>query len=285
MQVRWFGIDPPGDGLKAPAVAWPTMDLGIDGRVALVTGASQGIGHACAEALAEAGCAIALNARGEDRLEAAADELRKTGAEVVPVPGDVGDAEDVEAIVDRTRREIGDPGILVANAGGPPPGSFRETSDADWQAGFELTLMSFVRLARAVVDAMQEQGWGRIVAITSRSVKEPIDRLVLSNSLRLAVVGAMKTLSREVAGDGVTVNSVAPGSTATDRILDLAEDRADRAGVPADEMADRMRDAIPVGRFAKPREIGDVVAFLCSERAAFLTGQVVPVDGGSQRGY
>lgn len=261
------------------------MDLGVDGRIALVTAASQGIGYACAEALAEAGCSVALNARGKDRLEEAADQLRDLGAEVVPVPGDVGDADDVEAIVDRTRQELGDPGILVANAGGPPPGSFQETDDRDWQAGFELTVMSAVRLSRAVLDGMQDRGWGRIVAITSRSVKEPIERLVLSNSLRLAVVGAMKTLSREVAGDGITVNSVAPGSTATDRIFDLAEDRADQAGVEPDEMADRMREQIPVGRFAKPREIGDAVAFLCSERAAFLTGQVVPVDGGSQRGY
>lgn len=261
------------------------MELGIDGRVALVTGASQGIGYACAESLARAGCRVAINARGKDRLEDAAETLSELGTQVVPVTGDVSDADDVEAIVDRTRGEIGDPDILVANAGGPPPGTFQEIDDARWQAGFELTVMSAVRLTRAVLDAMQEQGWGRIVYITSRSVKEPIDRLVLSNSLRLAVVGAMKTLSREVADDGITVNSVAPGSTATDRIFDLAEDRAEQAGVDPEEMADRMREEIPVGRFAKPHEIGDAVAFLASERAAMVTGQVLPVDGGSQRGY
>lgn len=278
---QWFGPD----GLKTRRTAGPTMELGIDGRTALVTGASQGIGYACAESLARAGCRVAVNARGKDRLEDAADALGDLGPEVVPVTGDVSDADDVEAIVDRARRELGDPDILVANAGGPPPGTFREIDDARWQAGFELTVMSAVRLTRAVLDPMQEQGWGRIVYVTSRSVKEPIDRLVLSNSLRLAVVGTMKTLSREVAGDGITVNSVAPGSTATDRIFDLAKDRAEQAGVDADEMADRMRDEIPVGRFAKPREIGDAVAFLASERAAMLTGQVLPVDGGSQRGY
>lgn len=256
------------------------MDLHLEGRTALVTGASRGIGFACADALAQAGLDVALNARGKDALEEAAGRLRDHGVEVVPVPGDVSDAEDVDGLLSRTRRELGDPDVLVANAGGPPPGSFDEVDDEDWQDGFELTVMSAVRLSRGVLAAMREEGWGRLIYITSSSTQKPIDNLVLSNSLRRSVVGLCETLAQEAAADGVTANCVAPGSTATERIHDLARDRAERKGVSVEEMERRMQAQIPVGRYAEPSEIGATVAFLASEQAAYITGQTLLVDGG-----
>lgn len=260
------------------------MDLGIDGRTALVSASSEGIGHAAARRLARAGCRVAINGRSKDRLEAAAEDLRQDGADVVPVQADVSTADGVEHLLSTTREQLDDPDILVANAGGPPPGAFDQTDDGDWYDGFDLTVMSAVRLTRGVLAAMQETGWGRIVYVTSASVEHPIENLVLSNSLRRAVVGMAKTVAVEAGPHGVTVNCVAPGSTATDRIYDLARDRAERAGVPEDEMVQRMEDAIPVGRFADPGEVGAAVAFLCSAPAASITGRVLAVDGGRLEG-
>lgn len=245
------------------------MDLGIDDRTALVTGASRGIGFACAEALAEAGCRIAVNAREAGPLEEAADDLEAAGSPAVAtVPGDVSRGGDVEEILAGTRDELGDPDILVANAGGPPPGRIDDLDDGDWQAGFELTLMSAVRLTRGALPAMREQGWGRVAYVTSVSVLEPIPNLLLSNSLRMAVTGMMKTVSQEAAGDGVTLNCVAPGYTATERLSELGRD------------LDELADEIPRGRLAEPREVGEAVAWVCSEPADYVTGQTLAVEGG-----
>lgn len=245
------------------------MDLGIADRTALVTGASRGIGYACAEALAEAGCRIAVNAREAGPLEKAAADLEAAGAPAaVPVPGDVSEAGGVEGILETTREELGDPDVLVANAGGPPPGSIDDLDDGDWQAGFELTLMSAVRLTREALPAMRDQGWGRVAYVTSVSVLEPIPNLLLSNSLRMAVTGMMKTVSQEAAGDGVTLNCVAPGYTATERLEELGRD------------LDELADEIPRNRLAEPREIGDAVAWVCSQRADYITGQTLAVEGG-----
>lgn len=281
----------------------PSMDLDIAGRTALVAASTEGIGFACAKALASAGCHVAVNGRRKEPLEAAAEELREIAADagadagagagagdspdvaaVTAVQADVSDADDVQRLVQTVRRELADPDILVVNAGGPPPGGFADVTDEDWMAAVDLTLMSAVRLTRAVLPAMREQGWGRIVYVTSTSVQETIPGLVLSNSLRRAVVGMAMTLSREVAGDGVTVNCLAPGSTDTERIHDLARDRAERAGVAVEAMEELMQAEIPVGRYADPGEMGDAVAFLCSERAAYVTGHVLPVEGGRLRG-
>jgi 3-oxoacyl-[acyl-carrier protein] reductase len=249
------------------------MNLGIDDRTALVTGASRGIGYACAEALAEAGCRVAVNARNGGPLEEAAADLEDAGApEAVAVPGDLAEAGAIDDILAATRENLGDPDILVANAGGPPPGGIDDLDDGDWLEGVDLTLMSAVRLTRQALPAMRDEGWGRIAYVTSVSVLEPIPNLLLSNSLRMAVTGMMKTVSQEAADDGVTLNCVAPGYTATERLEELGRDLDDLA------------DEIPRGRLAEPREVGDAVAWLCSERGDYITGQTLAVEGGRIKG-
>lgn len=250
----------------------PAMDLGLEDRVALVTGGSRGIGFAAARALAEAGCRVAVNARGEERLSEAVEELRDAGApEAVGVTADVATAEGVARVLEETRHQLDHPEVLVANCGGPPKGGLFTLTDEDWVAGFERTLMSAVRLARGAVPAMRERGWGRVVNVTSVSVLEPIPNLLLSNSLRMAVTGMAKTLSQEVAGDGVTVNNVAPGYTATERLSELGRD------------LDDLVEGIPAGRLAEPREVGDAIAWLCSGNAGYVTGQTLAVEGGRVR--
>ncbi len=259
-------------GFNWGPVPHPTMDLGLEDRVALVTGGSRGIGFAAATELAEAGCRLAVNARGEEKLREAVAALETAGApEAVAVPGDVATAEGVTDVLEATRDQVGDPEVLVANCGGPPKGDLFSLSDGEWSAGVERTLMSAVRLARGAVPAMRERGWGRVVNVTSVSVLEPIPNLLLSNSLRMAVTGMAKTLSQQVAGDGVTVNNVAPGYTATERLAELGRD------------LDELTEEIPAGRLAEPREVGSAVAWLCSEAAAYVTGQTLAVEGGRIR--
>lgn len=258
------------------------MDLGIRGRVALVGGASRGLGRAVAEALADAGCRLAICARGQGGLQEAAEALsRKT--EVLAVPTDLSKKADVEKLVGAVLERYGHVDILVNNAGGPPPGGFFDMTDEHWYAAFDLTFMSAWRLTRAFIDGMRERKWGRIINLTSISVKEPIDHLILSNAIRLALVGMAKTLAREVAADGITVNNIATGLHATERMQALIEDRARREGRPVDEVATTWIGAIPAGRMGNPRELADLVAFLASERAAFITGTTIQIDGGQIR--
>lgn len=247
------------------------MDLGIAGKNALVTGGSTGIGRAVAEALAAEGVRVGVNARGTNALAEVVAVISAAGGEAVALPGDVSSAAGVARLLDDMRAALGDPNIVVANAGGPPPGLPSEIEDDAWQEAYELTLMSAVRLARASLPAMREAGWGRIVNVTSLSVREPILNLTLSNAMRAGLTGFAKTLASEVAPHGVTVNGVAPGYTATARVEEL---------FPNEAAKDALVGRIPMGRMAEPAEVAATVAFLASVPAAYITGQTLLVDGG-----
>lgn len=242
------------------------MDLGIAGKVALVTGASRGLGFAAAAALTAEGCKVAICGRDEARIAAAAQAI---GAH--PVVADMSSPDGPDHAVDAASAGLGPIDILVANAGGPAPGGFMAVNDADWANAIEQNLMGTVRLMRAAVPSMSERGWGRIITITSRTVREAIDGLVLSNATRAGVAGAVRTLARELAKDGVTVNNVMPGSFATERLVELHGS--------LEAVAERGK-ASPMGRIGDPDELGAVVAFLASQHASYLTGASILVDGG-----
>lgn len=257
------------------------MDLGLKGKSALVTAASKGMGKACALGLAAEGARVAMCARTSSELTAAAAEVRdKTGAEVLAVPADVTRAEDVKALVGRARQAFGGIDILVTNAGGPPRGSFDELSDAQWHGAFDLSLLSVVRLVREVLPGMRERRWGRIVTIQSVSVKQPIPELVLSNAIRPGVAGLAKSLASELGKHNILVNTVCPGRIMTDRFLEGAR----RARVPTEEYLASQSADIPLARVGTPEEFASVVVFLASERASYVTGVTVQVDGGLVRG-
>ena len=260
------------------------MDLGLAGKPALVTGASAGIGHAIARSLAAEGARLAICSRDADRIGAAADRLREeTGAEVEPIAGDVSRAEEPARIVEEAVAKLGGLGVLVTNAGGPKSGNFPDVGEADFSAAIELTFRSVERLVRAAVPHLEKSGGGRIVNLTSITVKEPHDGLLLSNSLRPAVHGFAKSLSRQLARRGVTINCVCPGFTDTERLRDLAGAAAGRQGKTPDEIFAGWRANIPRGELGRPEEIADVVTFLCSERASYVNGVSLAVDGGESR--
>lgn len=257
------------------------MDLGLKGKVALVTAASQGIGLATAHSLAREGANLAICARSGAALHAAAGAIeREHGVKVQAIECDLLDAAAVDAMVKSVLAANKTVHVLVNNAGGPPPGPSGKLADADWQRAFELTLMSAVRVTTAVLPAMRRQKWGRIVNISSHSIKQPIADLMLSNSLRLAVAGWAKTLANEVAADNVLVNTVAPGWTRTDRVTRMLESRAQASGLTREQIESQLERAVPLGRIGRPEEIADVVTFLASERASLVTGSVLVVDGG-----
>jgi 3-oxoacyl-[acyl-carrier protein] reductase len=257
------------------------MDLGIAGRVALVSASSTGIGRAVALALAAEGCRVALCARRRGPLaEAAAAIERETRAEVLGITADVTVPADISRTVREVQGRFGPIDILVNNAGGPPPGGFDETSPEAWDEAFRLTLRSAVLLCREVVPGMKERRWGRVVNLASISVKQPIDGLILSNSIRAGVAGFGKTLATECAPYNVLVNTLCPGYILTERLTELAEVRAAKAGVSVEDMMSTMKSNVPVRRIGAPEEIASVAAFLCSERASYVTGTVLQVDGG-----
>jgi len=260
------------------------MDTGLKGKIALVCAASKGLGRAAAHALAREGARVAICARGAEALRAAADAIaRDTGADVFPIVADVAVAADTERVVAGTVAHFGGLDVLVTNAGGPKSAAFEALTDADWLAAVDLTLMSTVRLIRHAIPHLRARGGGRIVNITSVSVKQPIDNLVLSNALRAAVVGLAKTLSLELAKDGILVNSVAPGYTRTDRVLQLAQAGAEREGVTVDAILERQGKNAPLGRIGEPEELAALIVFLASARASYITGTTIQVDGGSTR--
>ncbi len=261
------------------------MDLGLEGKAALVTASSEGIGRACALELARNGAGVVVCARREDVLDKAREEIaEETGRQIAAISADLTSARDIDAVIERTVSEFGRIDVLVTNAGGPPSGKFMDFDDAAWTRAFELNLLSVVRLNRAVVPIMREGGGGSIVNLTSISVKEPLKGLVLSNAIRAAVVGLSKTLANELGADGIRVNTVCPGFTATERMTELFTARADREGKTYDEIADGIYATIPLGRFAEPADIARMVVYLASDAARYVTGVTVQVDGGFVKG-
>ena len=266
------------------------MDLGITGKVALVAAASKGFGRAVAAQLAAEGCRVAICARHRETLEQTAREIETQAkksnphADVLPVVADVSHPDDCRRFVEAATDKWGGVDILVTNTGGPTPGTFDSTDEPAWADAVQSTLMNVVRLVRLCAPFMKEREWGRIVNMTSISVKQPIDGLLLSNAIRLAVIGLAKTLATELGSYNILVNNVCPGSHLTDRLRELAEVRAQKNRTSADHELELMAEACPLNRLRQPEELASVVAFLCSQRASYVNGQSIVIDGGAYRG-
>jgi len=260
------------------------MDLGLQGKVALVAGASQGMGKAIGMGFAAEGAKVSICARGAEGLNKTADEIRKsTGGEVVATPADMARHDDIRGLVEATLKAFGRIDIAINNAGGPPFGVFESLTEEDWATAFNLSLMGTVRMTREVVPHMQKVGAGRIINITSYGVKEPIPGLILSNAFRTGVVGWAKTLSRELAPDNILVNTVCPGRIDTERHHKLNEARAKRMNKPLEEIQKQTQAEVPMGRYGKAEEVADLVVFLGSDRASYITGTTLQIDGGLVR--
>jgi 3-oxoacyl-[acyl-carrier protein] reductase len=261
------------------------MDLGLKGKVALVAGASQGMGKATALLFAREGAKVSICARGESALNAAAGTIGKeNGGQVLAVVADMREAEDVRRFVAKTVERFGRLDIVVTNAGGPPPGEFMKFTDEDWDHAFHMSFMSAVRLTREAVPHMRNARGGRIVNITSYAVKEPIAGLVLSNAVRSGVIGMAKTLSRELARDNILINNVCPGRIDTERAQKLNQARAERLKRPVEEIYREMTAEIPLGRYGTAEETANLIVFLASARASYITGTTIQIDGGLVRG-
>lgn len=255
------------------------MDLGIKGRRAVVGGSSSGIGRATAELFVAEGVEVVLVARSAEKLRATGELLRQRGGTVTEVAADLSTSDGVDAVAEAVNR-LGGADILVNNAGGPKPGPFDALTDDDWMHAFHLNLMSSVRMTRALVPSMIERRWGRIINIMSTSVKQPVENLMLSNSIRMAVVGFAKTLTGEVSHHGITINTVGPGFAATDRLAQLASATAERQATTSAEIYEKWSRDVPLRRIGTPEEVAAAVVFLASEPAAYINGVVLPVDGG-----
>lgn len=264
------------------------MDLGLKGKTALVTAASRGFGEAVAMQLASEGARVAMCARGEEALMAAAENVRVAGQEVwggsggqvFAMPCDVTDGDSVANFMAEAEKQLGPVDLMLVNAGGPPAGTFMELDLTQWEAAYRLTIESAVRLCQLALPGMMERGWGRIVQITSISVVQPVDNLLLSSVLRPAVQGLTRTLANEAAHRGVTVNSVAPGFHTTSAVERIITKRMDDTGCTRQDVLDEWTDAIPAGRLGKASELASLVLFLMSEQAAYINGQCIVADGG-----
>jgi 3-oxoacyl-[acyl-carrier protein] reductase len=261
------------------------MDLGLRGKVALVAAASRGLGRAIADELAAEGATLMLCARGAEPLEAARREIASAaGVEVRAVVADLSTLDGVQRVTSDALSAFGRVDILVTNAGGPPAGTFDNHDWAAWERAVNLTLRSVVEMTRAVLPGMRRRKWGRVINVTSIAVKQPVDNLMLSNSLRAAVTGFARTLANEVATDNVTVNNILPGYTRTERVEELAAATATKEGLAAKDIVSRFENQIPMRRLGEPPEFAALAAFLASERASYITGQSIAVDGGWIKG-
>jgi len=257
------------------------MDLGLKNKVALVAASSQGLGRAVAEELAAEGASLVLCAREPKPIaEVAATIADQSGAHVLAVPADVTVTDDIKRVVDAGNERFGRIDILVTNAGGPPAGTFEQITREQWEDAMRLTLLSAIEFARQVLPGMKERRWGRILNITSIAVKQPVENLMLSNSLRAGLTGFARTLANEVAAEGITVNNIMPGYTRTERLEDLANMMAEKQGISAAEFRAKWEKEIPMGRLGEPREFAALATFLVSERASYITGTSIQVDGG-----
>ncbi len=261
------------------------MDLGIRNKVAFVAGASKGLGKAIAVELSQEGAKVAICARDSQELSGAVEEIRSlTGGDVIGVPADLTDTEEARKFIKKGLEFFGTVDILVNNAGGPPDKKFLEIDEDLWNFGFRLNLLSTITMTREAVPVMIEKRWGRIINLTSISVKQPIEGLILSNTIRIGVVGLAKSLSNELAPYNITVNNVCPAYTMTERVRKLSADIAAKTGATPEEVIRKWESQIALGRMGKPEEVAALVAFLASERAAFITGDSIQIDGGYYKG-
>jgi 3-oxoacyl-[acyl-carrier protein] reductase len=261
------------------------MDLGIKGKTALITASSKGIGKAAAEGFAAEGCNVAICSRNKDELVHTAEEIKKKyGAEPVWCVCDINSVKDIDSTIETVTKQLGSIDILVNNCGGPEPGNFQQLNENKWQSGFEQVLLSAVRFCNHIVPDMILKEWGRVINITSFTVKQPIDNLMLSNTLRSGLIGFAKSLSNEVAKFNITVNNVAPGYTLTNRIYELAVHISKSSGKSHEEVLTDMAKEIPINRLASPEEIASAVVFLASKQASYITGDTIQVDGGLIKG-
>lgn len=261
------------------------MELGLKNRVALVSASSKGLGKAVAYGLAREGAKLVICAREKSVLEKTADDIfLETGVSVFPLSVDLTDRGQIEWLVEETLDLFGKVDILVTNAGGPPEGYFFDLDEEDWMRAVQITLMSVVRLTRLVLPGMRKQKWGRIIHMTSVSVKQPIPGLLLSNVLRPGIAGLTKSLAAEVAKDGVLVNAVCPGYFQTDRVKELLQNKAKKTKKTIAKLTAELNQQIPMGRMGDPAELADLVTFLASERAGYITGSIIQADGGYVKG-
>jgi len=259
------------------------MDLGLQGKKALVLGGSKGLGRGVADALAAEGVAVALLARNQEALDKAVGEITARGGQAIALSADIADWPAVERAAQTARRELGSIDILLNNGGGPPPSRVIGIKPQLWEEQFQCMVMVFIRLTEMLLPEMRQRGWGRIINVASESVIQPIPQIAISNTLRGAVVGWAKTLAGEVARDGVTVNTLLPGAFETDRVMQVQRASSSQQGISLEEFRERAARNIPVGRMGKPSEFGAMAAFLASPLAGYITGSLIRLDGGSIR--